>query len=86
MLRTEGLLNLLLARAGIGPLNLLYNDGAVLLGQVYGELPFMILPLYASLERLDPSLLGGGGPGRGTRRGDCADPAPQPARDRGGRR
>jgi spermidine/putrescine transport system permease protein len=29
----------------------------VLLGQVYGELPFMILPLYASLERLDRSLL-----------------------------
>ena len=29
----------------------------MLLGQVYGELPFMILPLYASLEKLDPSLL-----------------------------
>jgi spermidine/putrescine transport system permease protein len=57
MLRTEGLVNLLFARAGFGPLNLLYNDGAVLLGQVYGELPFMILPLYASLERLDRSLL-----------------------------
>jgi spermidine/putrescine transport system permease protein len=57
MLRTEGLVNTLLARAGIGPLNLLYNDGAVLLGQVYGELPFMILPLYASLEKLDRSLL-----------------------------
>lgn len=57
MLRTEGLVNLLLARAGIGPLNLLYNDGAVLLGQLYGELPFMILPLYASLEKLDPALL-----------------------------
>ena len=57
MLRTEGLVNQLFARTGIGPLNLLYNDGAVLLGQVYGELPFMILPLYASLERLDRSLL-----------------------------
>jgi spermidine/putrescine transport system permease protein len=57
MLRTEGLANTLLAHAGIGPLNLLYNDGAVLLGQVYGELPFMILPLYASLEKLDRSLL-----------------------------
>ena len=57
MLRTEGLVNTLLARVGIGPLNLLYNDGAVLLGQVYGELPFMILPLYASLEKLDRSLL-----------------------------
>ena len=56
-LRSEGLVNLLLARFGIGPLPLLYNDFAVLLGQVYGELPFMILPLYASLEKLDRSLL-----------------------------
>jgi hypothetical protein len=39
------------------PLPLLYNDGAVLLGLVYGFLPFMVLPLYATLERLDPVLL-----------------------------
>ena len=57
VLRNEGLVNLLLGRFGIGPLPLLYNDFAVLLGQVYGELPFMILPLYASLEKLDRSLL-----------------------------
>jgi len=57
ILRTEGLLNLLLGRFGVPPLPLLYNDFAVLLGQVYGELPFMILPLYASLEKLDRSLL-----------------------------
>jgi spermidine/putrescine transport system permease protein len=57
MLRTEGLLNLLLGRFGIAPLPLLYNDFAVLLGQVYGELPFMILPLYASVEKLDRALL-----------------------------
>jgi spermidine/putrescine transport system permease protein len=56
-LRSEGLVNLLLGRFGLGPLPLLYNDFAVLLGQVYGELPFMILPLYASLEKLDRSLL-----------------------------
>jgi spermidine/putrescine transport system permease protein len=49
--------NLFLSRFGISPLPLLYNDFAVLLGQVYGELPFMILPLYASLEKLDRSLL-----------------------------
>jgi spermidine/putrescine transport system permease protein len=69
MLRTEGLVNTALGLAGLGPLNLLYNDAAVLLGQVYGELPFMILPLYASLEKLDRSLLEaaadlGAGPGR----------------------
>ena len=56
-LRSEGLVNLFLGRFGVGPLPLLYNDFAVLLGQVYGELPFMILPLYASLEKLDHSLL-----------------------------
>lgn len=57
MLRTEGLVNLLLGRFGMAPLPLLYNDFAVLLGQVYGELPFMILPLYASIEKLDRALL-----------------------------
>jgi len=57
MLRSEGLVNMLLGALGLPPLNLLYNDFAVLMGQVYGELPFMILPLYASLEKLDRSLL-----------------------------
>jgi spermidine/putrescine transport system permease protein len=57
LLRTEGLLNLLFTHLGLPPLNLLYNDFAVLLGQVYGELPFMILPLYASIEKLDRALL-----------------------------
>ena len=43
-------------RSGIiqAPLPMLYNDGAVILGLVYGYLPFMVLPLYATLERLDP--------------------------------
>jgi len=57
ILREEGLLNLMLGGLGLPPLPLLYNDFSVLLGQVYGELPFMILPLYASIEKLDPSLL-----------------------------
>jgi spermidine/putrescine transport system permease protein len=39
------------------PLPLLYNDGAVFLGLVYGYLPFVVLPLYATLERLDKNLL-----------------------------
>jgi len=39
------------------PLPLLYNNGAVLLGLVYGYVPFMVLPIYATLERLDPSLI-----------------------------
>jgi len=59
LLRDTGLVNTALLGLGLirQPLPLLYNDGAVLLGLVYGYLPFMILPLYATLERLDPALL-----------------------------
>jgi spermidine/putrescine transport system permease protein len=58
LLRDTGLVNTVLQRVGIihSPLPLLYNDGAVLLGLVYAYLPFMVLPIYATLERLDPSL------------------------------
>lgn len=59
ILRTEGLVNHVLLGVGLiqQPLDLLYNDFAVMVGLIYGELPFMILPLYASLEKLDRSLL-----------------------------
>ncbi|HEY6327788.1 MAG TPA: ABC transporter permease [Blastocatellia bacterium] len=59
LLRSEGVVNSILLHTGIihDPLRLLYSDFAVLLGQVYGELPFMILPLYVVLERLDGRLL-----------------------------
>jgi spermidine/putrescine transport system permease protein len=59
LLRDTGLFNTALQALGIihGPLPLLYNDGAVLLGLVYGYLPFMVLPIYATLERLDPALV-----------------------------
>lgn len=59
ILRTEGLLNTMLLRLGVitTPLELLYTDNAVLIGLVYGYLPFMVLPLYAALERLDPALV-----------------------------
>ena len=58
LLRDTGLFNTVLQRLHLihQPLPLLYNDGAVLLGLVYGYLPFMVLPLYATLERMDPSL------------------------------
>ena len=36
------------------PLPLLYNNGAVLSGLVYSYLPFVVLPLFATLERLEP--------------------------------
>ncbi len=59
LLRDTGLLNTLLEKLGLihSPLPLLYNDGAVILGLVYGYLPFTVLPLYATLERLDRTLL-----------------------------
>jgi spermidine/putrescine transport system permease protein len=59
LLRDTGLINSVLQATGIihEPLPLLYNNGAVLLGLVYGYLPFMVLPIYATLERLDPSLV-----------------------------
>jgi len=59
LLRDTGLINTALQHLGLihDPLPLLYNDGAVLLGLVYGYLPFMVLPVYATLERLDPGLV-----------------------------
>jgi spermidine/putrescine transport system permease protein len=59
LLRDTGLINSALHSLHLihAPLPMLYNDGAVILGLVYGYLPFMVLPLFATLERLDPSLL-----------------------------
>ena len=59
LLRDTGLINSGLQALHIisAPLPLLFNTGAVILGLVYGYLPFMVLPLYATLEKLDPALL-----------------------------
>lgn len=59
LLRSEGLINSLLMSAGLirSPLSMLYTPGAVLLGLVYIFLPFAVLPVYASLEKLDQRLL-----------------------------
>ncbi|HKA18370.1 MAG TPA: ABC transporter permease [Blastocatellia bacterium] len=59
LLRSEGVINSILMSNGLisAPLRLLYSDVAVLVGQVYGELPFMILPIYVALDRLDIRLL-----------------------------
>ena len=59
ILRPEGLLNGALGGLGLieEPLAVLNTETAVLLGLVYTYLPFMVLPLYAALERLDPALL-----------------------------
>ena len=59
ILKQEGLLNSFLeaSRLGIGPFNLLYTPVAVIIGLVYAYLPFMILPIYGSAEKLDNSLI-----------------------------
>lgn len=59
ILQDQGLINTPLLYFGIirEPLNLLYNTRAVMIGMLYGYLPFMVLPIYASLEKLNPPLL-----------------------------
>ncbi len=59
LLNNRGVINNVLLSLGVidEPLTLLYNDFAVYLGIVYSYLPFMVLPLYANLERLDLDLL-----------------------------
>lgn len=59
ILRAEGLMNTVLMGLGVidHPLEVLYSDSAILIGLVYGYLPFMVLPLYAAIERLAPSLV-----------------------------
>lgn len=57
ILSNNGLINSALGFLGVGPFTLLYTEGATLLGLVYGELPFMVLPLYAALDRFDFNLM-----------------------------
>jgi spermidine/putrescine transport system permease protein len=59
VIRNEGLLNNALIWAGVieTPIQILYTDTAVLIGMVYVYLPLMVLPIYASLERLDFRLI-----------------------------
>ena len=55
--RTQGYVNLALGWVGLGPYDMLYNNFAVIFGLVYVYMPFMVLPLYATIERLDRSFL-----------------------------
>lgn len=59
ILRTEGLLNMVLLNLGLIkiPLDILYTPTAVLIGMVYEFLPFMVLPLYTSLEKIENAQL-----------------------------
>jgi spermidine/putrescine transport system permease protein len=59
LMRDTGFINIWLLKLGLvqDPITMLYTPFAVMAGLVYGFLPFMILPIYASLEKLDLSLL-----------------------------
>jgi spermidine/putrescine transport system permease protein len=62
VVRNEGLINTILIKLGIitSPIQMLFTDGAILAGMVYVYLPLMVLPLYASMERLDFRLVEAG--------------------------
>lgn len=59
LIRNEGIINTILLKVGLisAPIQMLFTDFAVCLGLVYVYLPLMILPVYASLERLDRNFL-----------------------------
>ena len=62
IIRNEGLINTLLLKAGLisSPVQILFTDWAILAGMVYVYLPLMVLPLYASMEKLDFRLVEAG--------------------------
>jgi spermidine/putrescine transport system permease protein len=57
ILENNGIINNLLAFFGLPRQQLIYTDGAVMLGMVYNFLPFMILPIYTVLTKMDHSLI-----------------------------
>ncbi|MGI6027339.1 MAG: ABC transporter permease [Candidatus Scatomorpha sp.] len=57
LLRDTGIINTFLGIFGIGPLPLIRNAGSVILGMVYNYLPYMIMPLYTVIVKLDPRLI-----------------------------
>lgn len=57
LLGKNGLINHIITKLGFQPLNLIYNDLAVLLGMVYNFLPFMVLPIFSVLTKMDRGLI-----------------------------
>ena len=57
LLQDTGIINSLLGKLGIGPLPLIRTSAAVILGMVYNYLPYMILPLYAVIVKIDRRLI-----------------------------
>ena len=57
ILGKTGFINFIVTKLGFAPLDLMYNDKAVLLGMVYNFIPFMVLPIYSVLVKIDKSLI-----------------------------
>lgn len=57
LLGRNGFINTIITKLGFQPLDLIYNDKAVLLGMVYNFLPFMVLPIYSVLVKMDKNLI-----------------------------
>ncbi len=57
ILEDTGIINQLLGRLGLEPLPLIRNSGAVIMGMVYNYLPYMILPLYTVMIKIDRSVI-----------------------------
>ena len=57
LLQDTGIINNVLARLGIGPFRMIRTSGAVILGMVYNYLPYMILPLYSTIVKIDNRLI-----------------------------
>ena len=57
LLQDTGIINTLLGKLGIGPIRMIRTAGAVILGMVYNYLPYMILPLYAIIVKIDNRLI-----------------------------
>lgn len=57
LLERNGLINRLLGLFGLGPVEMINTSGAVVLGMVYNHLPYMILPLYTAMTKIDDSVI-----------------------------
>lgn len=57
ILGKNGIINSIIESLGLSPINILYTDTAVLLGMVYNFLPFMVLPIYTVLSKMDQDII-----------------------------
>jgi len=57
IMQDTGIINGLLAKIGLGPVHMIGTESAVIIGMVYDYFPYMVLPIYSILAKLDPKLL-----------------------------